>query len=217
VSQFCRRIKDERCRKILCQVYDRLVGATETSGLLFLDARPFPVGPCSQDAEARAGRIYGGFARGYKLHALVSENRSVPIWSVMPLNVSETTVAEELIRTYRPSGLLLADANYDSMRLYDQVAQYTGQLLTPVPKNGGKGHRKQSRSRSAVIASWKGIAGYVYQDRFQVEGCFGNQSSFGGGLGPLPAWVRTLPRVRRWVGAKLIIYHARLRIRKAVS
>jgi hypothetical protein len=39
----------------------------------------------------------------------------------------------------------------------------------------------------------------------------------GGGLGPLPAWIRRLERTRRWVGCKIVLYHARLqwRIRDA--
>lgn len=36
---------------------------------------------------------------------------------------------------------------------------------------------------------------------------------YGDGLGPLPARVRSLPRVRRRIGAKLILHHARLLIR----
>ena len=46
--------------------------------------------------------------------------------------------------------------------------------------------------------------------RDEVERAFGVLTSTAGGLGPLPAWVRTLGRVRRWVGAKIILYNARL-------
>jgi hypothetical protein len=35
-------------------------------------------------------------------------------------------------------------------------------------------------------------------------------TSFAGGLGPLPAWVRRLPRVRTWVWAKLLINAVRI-------
>jgi hypothetical protein len=34
--------------------------------------------------------------------------------------------------------------------------------------------------------------------------------SFAGGLGPLPAWVRRLRRVRLWAWAKLLINGARI-------
>lgn len=220
VSQFCRRVQTPRIQRLLEAVHDQLADARQPSPVCYVDGRPLPVGACSKDRDAKRGRISGGFARGYKLHALVTEDRRVPRWSVTALNVSEQTVAGKLVETI-PEGvalnLLLGDSNYDSGPLYDQVAERGGQLVTPLPKNAGKGHRRQSPNRLEAVAAWPGIAGYVYRDRWDVERCFGAQSSYGGGIAPLPAWVRTLPRVRRWIGAKLILYHARLAQRKAVS
>jgi len=125
---------------------------------------------------------------------------------VTSLNVSEPRVAEELVESTRgrlPLGLVLADGNYDRGRLYDCVASVGGRLLTPLPKNAGGGHRRQSSSRLVAAEAWKGIAGYVYRDRLAVERFFAHQSAYGGGLALLPAWARTLPRVRRWVGTSL--------------
>ena len=220
VSQFCRRIQTPRCNQILQQVYDRLAGGDIGTLVSYLDARPLVVGSCSKDRDARPGRVYGGFARGYKLHSLVTEDGRVPTWKVTSLNVSEPRVAEELVDSTRGRfslGLVLADGNYDSGRLYDRVASVGGRLLTPLPKNAGRGHRPQSPSRLEAAEAWRGIGGYVYRDRIAVERSFAHQSAYGGGLAPLPAWVRTLPRVRRWVGTKLILYHARQVARKAVS
>ena len=132
----------------------------------------------------------------------------------MPLNVNEMPVASELLRYQRADGLILADGEYDSGQLYERVDADGGQFLTPLPKNAGKGHRPQSWPRLRAAWAWKGIAGYVYGRRRTAEQVFAHLSAFGGGLAPLPPWVRTLPRVRRWVGAKLIIYHARWNIRK---
>lgn len=220
VSQFCRRIQTPRCNQVLQQVHDRLAGSDKSASVSYLDARPLVVGSCSKDREARPGRVYGGFARGYKLHSLVTEDGRVPTWKVTSLNVSEPRVAEELVDSTRGRfslGLVLADGNYDSSRLYDRVASAGGRLLTPLPKNAGCGHRRQSPSRLEAAEAWKGVAGYVYRDRIAVERYFAHQSAYGGGLAPLPAWVRTLPRVRRWVGTKLILHHARQVARKAVS
>ena len=50
----------------------------------------------------------------------------------------------------------------------------------------------------------------LYGMRTGIERSFGNATSFGGGLGPLPAWVRRLHRVRTWVWAKLLINAARI-------
>jgi hypothetical protein len=49
--------------------------------------------------------------------------------------------------------------------------------------------------------------------RRQVERFFGNLTSFAGGLGPLPSWVRTLPRVERWIQAKLAINAVRIQLK----
>ena len=45
----------------------------------------------------------------------------------------------------------------------------------------------------------------LYACRTAIERSFGNAASYGGGMGPLPAWVRGLPRVRTWVWSKLLI------------
>ena len=50
----------------------------------------------------------------------------------------------------------------------------------------------------------------LYARRITIEQSFGQATSFGGGLAPLPAWVRGLDRVRTWVWAKLLINAARI-------
>jgi hypothetical protein len=132
----------------------------------------------------------------------------------MPLNVNEKRVAREMLRFRRAEELVLADAQYDATWLYDYVADDGGCLLTPLPLNAGKGHKVQSSARIHAAHAWRGLAGYVYHKRAAIERFFAQQSAYGGGLAPLPPWVRRLDRVRRWVGAKLIIYHARWNIRK---
>ena len=217
VSQFCKRIKHERCSQILQRLHERLGHLDWGSELSFVDGRALIVGANSKDPDARAGRAPGGFARGYKLHVWATEDGRIPIWSVMPLNVNEKPVAAELFRYQRTDGLILADGEYDSRALYDQVDADGGQFLTPLPQNAGKGHIPQSPARNRAAEAWSGIAGYVYRSRGRVEGTLAHLSAFGGGLTCLPPWVRRLPRVRRWVGAKLIIYHARWNVRKAVA
>ena len=217
VSQFCKRIKSERCQQILQQVHETLAHVTWDQKVSFLDGRALTVGANSKDRDARPGRAPGGFARGYKLHAWAAEDGRIPVWSVMPLNVNEKPVAGQMLCCRIADGLVLADGEYDSSRLYDVVAEAGGSLLTSFQENAGKGHRKQSPARLAAIEAWKGIAGFVYRERQGIERIFAHISGFGGGLAGLPPWVRTLPRVRRWVGAKLIIYHARWNIRRRVA
>jgi len=214
ISQFCRRIQTQRCELILQRVHERLAHIDWATDLSFIDGRALIVGAHSKDPHAQSGPWGKQMARGYKLHAWSAEDGRIPVWSVMPLNVSEKRVAAEMLRYRLTDGFVLADAGYDSGTLYDQIETDGGQLLTPLPKNAGKGHRPQSASRNRAAWAWTGLAGYLYRTRVTAERTFAHLSAYGGGLAPLPAWVRTLPRVRRWIGAKLIIYHARWNVRK---
>lgn len=216
VSQFCKRINTDRCDAILQHLHTRLAGSELLTELSFIDGRAMRVGPCSKDRDATSGMAPGGMAKGYKYHAWGTEDGRIPIWSVMPLNVSEKTVAGEMLRYGRATGIVLADGGYDAGWLYDAVEDDGGQLITRLPKNVGGGHRKQSQARLRAARFWSNLGGYVYRERTHIERIFAHQSAFGGGLGPLPPWVRTLRRVRRWIGVKTIIYHARMTVRKAV-
>jgi hypothetical protein len=209
ISQFCKRIKTSRCDQILQAVHEHLVHFEWSQEVSFLDGRALLVGAHSKDRDARAGRASGGYGRGYKLHVWAAHDGRIPVWSVMPLSVNEKPVAHEMLRYRWAEELVLADGEYDSRALYDAIATDGGTLLTPLPRHAGKGHTPQSAARNAAARAWTGIAGYVYQDRKGVDRIFAHISAFGGGLAGLAPWVRTLPRVRRWVGAKLIIYHAR--------
>ena len=153
-SQFSRRVRSDRTRELLTRVFCRLAEPDRPTSVCCLDGKPLVVGSCSKDRDARAGRIYGGFARGYKLHTITTEDRRILCWSVMPLNVDERKVAEVLVDTVQPKGLLLADGNYDSSPLYDQVSSGGGHLLTPVPPHAESGHPRQSPARLAVIVLW---------------------------------------------------------------
>jgi hypothetical protein len=213
VSQFCRRLQLERTWHILDGVFRCLARTDVITRLCCLDGRPLTVGMCSKDPDANAGRVYGGFARGYKLHVLISADYRVISWCVTPLNVFEQKAAVAMVETQPVLGVVLADGNFDGGPLYDAVASKGGQLLTPVAENAGQSHHPQSPHRLAGIDFYRDWGRYLYRERIRVEQALAHVSSFGGGLAPLPAWVRTLPRVRRWVGVKLTLYHVRRMLR----
>jgi hypothetical protein len=216
-SQFGRRIRSARCQALIQAVHERLARSDQPTDVQYMDGRALPVGCCTTDRDARSGIVGGRFAYGYKLHALVTQDGRFTHFSVESLNVSEQRVAARLIANAAPAGWLLADRGYDSGALYDAVNRHGGQLLTPLPKNAGRGHRPQSLPRLLAVALWNNGIEPFFQKRRQVERYLGQLSAFGGGLAPLPAWVRTLPRVRRWVTAKIILYHARLAVRTAAA
>jgi hypothetical protein len=180
--------------------------------LSVLDGKPLPVSGVSKDPDAAWGRVAGGRAQGYKLHALWS-NRALPeAWEVTPLNASEQEVARRLVRQAPGAGYLLGDGNYDGSPLFDDAAAAGYQLIVPMPDpNTGQGHHYQSPYRLRCFDLVRDdFGGDLLPQRARIERTFGNAVSFGGGLAALPAWVRGQERVRTWVWAKLLINASRI-------
>jgi hypothetical protein len=87
-------------------------------------------------------------------------------------------------------------------------------LVSPVRagKEPGSGKHDQSPYRRRSIALRQGAFGKALDKaRTAIERSFGHASCFGGGLGPLPAWVRGQERVRTWVWAKRLINAVRIK------
>ena len=124
------------------------------------------------------------------------------------MNVSEENMAAEMFLELKGSGgYLLGDKLYDSNRLHDIAASVGHQLIAARKRNGkGIGHHRHSPARLRSIELLQGTFGRdLYDLRRNIEHNFGNLTNFGGGLSPLPSWVRRLSRVRLWVGGKLIL------------
>lgn len=209
VSEFNRRIRSERFATLLDEVYRAWAPLPQPGSQCVLDARPLVVGPCSKDRAAKAGRVYGGLARGYRLHALVDENGLVFAWKLTAMNVSEPTVGQELLAKAPTQITVRSDGVNDGAKLYETAAARQITFLARPRRNAGKGHVPQSAARLRGIEQWNAAPAEHARRRGMVERAFGWQSSFGGGLAPLPAWVRTPARVTRWVSAKLTICHIR--------
>ena len=196
---------------VLRALEQRLRERGERRLLALLDGKPLVVSGGSKDQDAKRGRAAGGMGRGYNLHT-VWECRPLPeAWDVTGLNEAEAVVGQRLLRQGPGAGYLLGDGNYDSSPLYDAAAAAGYQLLTPLPDNAGQGHRYQSPHRLRCRDLWRGAFGReLYGLRYRVEQAYGAAVSFGGGLGPLPAWVRGQERVRSWAWAKLLINAVRI-------
>ena len=222
VSRFTRRVKTGTCREVLRRVHADLRRCGVASGVGYFDGKPLPVGPASRDPDAARGHVTGGWAKGYKLHAYVNEHRRVVVWAVAPLNVAEQTVALELtarVPPAAPGAVDLADGNYDAAPLHKALNARGRALLTPLKGRGrvGAGGRRPATlrqmgpGRREAARLWDeapGLARMTLKRRNNVEGVFSVLAA--GGLGPLPSHVRRLDRVRRWAGAKIILYHAKL-------
>ena len=232
VSQFTRRISSDDCQRILQLLHNRFAQRGETTDELYIDGKALPVSPVSKDRDARRGKISGAFARGYKLHAAVNAGRRIVVWSVMGLNEDEKTVARHALLPNLPpltrDGLVLTDSHYDSAPLHAQACEPRGLwLVHPLrgqDRAGGKNRwwklRQMPPSRRALVTLWERHAElmrFTYKARQQIERVFGVLTSTGGGLSNLPAWVRGLTRVRRWVGVKIILYNTRLQLRQRLA
>jgi hypothetical protein len=207
-----RRVDSAGAGLFWAELERRLRGTGHPALAAFLDGKPWPIGGNGKDPDAKFGRGAGCIAKGYKLHAVWSNRPAPEAWEVTPLNANEKARGRELIGQLSYGGYLLADGNYDASYLYDAADAKGYQLVVPYRKgkNPGSGQHYQSKHRRRSIALMRSPFGKeLYQARTAIERSFGNAASFGGGLGPLPAWVRGLDRVRTWVWAKLIINAAR--------
>jgi DDE family transposase len=214
-----RRVDGQTVAAFLREVERRLRDRQQVGLLAVLDGKPLLVSGVSKDRDAKWGRAAGGKGKGYKLHTLWA-NRALPeAWEVTPLNEAESTVACRLLPQAPGAGYVLADGNYDASPVFDVAAANGYQLVTPMPDaNAGKGHRYQSPHRLRCIDLVGGDFGRsLYRLRRQIERLFGTAVSFGGGLGPPPAWVRGLERVRTWVWAKLLINAVRIQAQGLTS
>ena len=224
VSQFCRRVRTARVGVMIQAVNGELNGSDEPVKVMFMDGKALPVSESTRDPDAKSGRGNGRFSRGYKLHTLGTENGSIRAFSVRPLNEHEVPVAaSELVEHVDSGTVVLADGNYDSDELYGRVYQRGAWLFTPLKgmaKPGSYRYRRMSLARRWVMQLWQekeDLCWSAYRQRAGVERIFSALTGFAGGLAPLPNWVRTLPRVSRWITAKLAIYHARLHCKRAAG
>ena len=228
VSQFTRRIKSDDCQRILQHVHDAFAQRRLPTQITCIDAKALPVSPVSKDPDAKRGKISGAYARGYKLHALTNENRRIVVWSLMGLNEDEKTVARVALLPQlpplTPHALVLGDSNYDSAPLHRALPQPLGVWLHPLRGQDRVGGRYRARklrqmppSRRALVQLWEKhatLARFVLKSRGDIERVFGILTCTAGGLASLPAWVRRLGRVRRWVGVKIVLYNVRLAVRE---
>jgi hypothetical protein len=214
-STLSRRLRQPPTVNLMTAVEDRLFALVTTAACLvrILDGKALAVSGVSRDPDIGYGRGAGGKHRGYKFHAIWGPAPMPQAWALAPINTSEKTIARLLISDLPGGGYLLADSQYDANPLYDLAAEAGLQLVAEKRKDrgkGGLGHRRQSPGRLRSLDLLKGEFGrQLLQQRNAIECRFGAWVSVGGGLGPLPAWVRRFPRVRNWIQAKLMVSGAR--------
>jgi hypothetical protein len=214
-SRMSRRLKPAHMTGLMQQIEAQLRGPQQSAPLVkTIDAKPLPVGSYSKDKQATWGQAGKAKAKGYKLFCL-TDPQGIATWQVHGMATSELAVARQLIPQLDGGGYLLGDALYDTNALHDLAGLCNHQLIAPRKKpQTGLGNRPHSPLRLRCIdlleRAPNPFGRQLYKQRTGIERVFGQMGNFAAGLGPLPNWVRTLARVRRWVHAKIIINALRL-------
>jgi Transposase DDE domain len=206
-STMSRRLRSPETVELMTSVEQQLVILLTLGRSLVhvVDGKALAVSAVSKDPDTGYGRGAGANQKGYKLHAIWSRGPIPLAWGLAPMNASEKTMARHLIPTLPGGGYLLGDVQYDVSDLYDLAAEAGFQLVAKKTKGLGLGHRRQplSRLRSIELLTTE-FGRALYNQRNAIECHFGTLTSVGGGLGPLPAWVRRFNRVRNWVQTKIL-------------
>jgi len=211
-STMSRRLRCTSATELLTAMEAAFQEQSSENALEIIDAKPLPVGGYSKDPDIRWGRAAGGSWKGYKFFAIWGAGPMPRAWQIAAMSVSEKRMARKLIPQLQGRGRLLGDSQYDVSYLYDLAAKHSYQLLAPRQRPGTSlGHHYQSPHRIHAIQIMEGPQGKgILQQRNAIERTFGNWTSFGGGLSPLPAWVRRPQRVELWTHAKLLVNAARI-------
>lgn len=210
-STVSRRLRNEDVIDLLAAMESQLSVDVQDRLVWSIDGKPLPIGAHSKDPDAKLGFSGNGFSKGYKLHAIWGETPTPSSWCVESMNVGEAKVARRLVEQHHAKGYLLGDRQYDSNPLHEVTSKKEIQLVAPQKRKGKLGSRKHSASRiHALNLLEKEFGKALYKMRWAIEQAFGNLTSFGAGLGPLPSWVRRRHRVHLWVQAKILINAARI-------
>lgn len=205
------RLRTDSIARFLREVESGLRRRGPSCACKWIDGLPLTVGGASGDPDARCGRGAGLMAKGYKLHAICDAQGGFDVWEVTPLNVNEQVVAQTLLSRLEGGGHVVGDGQYDANVLYDIAGRRGFQLVAPHRKGTQLAHQKHSPFRLAARRLLESPLGKrLLHERAGIDRMFGQMGNFPGGLGPLPRWVRRLPRVRRWVQGKIIFNAARL-------
>jgi len=221
-STMSRRMRRADFDQFLTALQQRMAGRSRPGLMKIIDGKPLELSNHSGDPDARWGRGVSRQSLGYKLHMIYSGNPMPQAFVITALDRCEKQMAGRMIKRVSGCGYLLGDGHYDASWLYDLCEYHQHLLISPRAKpHTGLGHHYQSPQRLRSIQLLEPPAGAndfgpsLYRHRTQIEREFSQMCCFGGGMASLPSWVRRIWRVRRWVGGKLLINAARIRINRS--
>lgn len=218
-STMSRRLRDP----VILEQIDRIRREIERPGppgrRLLADGMPLVLAEHTRDPDAANGYACRGYGRGYKLHLIIDDRNRVVGWSVRPMNDAECKVVRELMEKLaegeRLPPTMVADAAYDSVRLYRACAAAGVRLIARrrKPGRGIKVHHPDRDRAIRLLERGREWAMRAYaKTRQPVEHFFARLKGAGTGMWGLPPWVRGQRRVTLWVSMKLVINAARIRL-----
>jgi hypothetical protein len=182
-----------------------------------VDGKPLVVGGYSKDPDVKHGKVPGGWAWGYRLHAMFDSAGQIHAFDVTAMDKGEPTVLRKLIDELKPdlTGITIrGDSAYDSNAFYGSIERCGGRLIAPRKKPGTQlGHHPQHRHRLAAIAELENDPERSVQHkhlRRRAEQRLAHLTNLPEGLWALPNHVRRLHRVKLWVQSKILLYHLHL-------
>ncbi len=207
-SRMTRRLRSKSVKALIEAVEQELRGVTVGRWLFAVDGKAMHVARHSADRLATFG-AWG--ARGYKLHAICDMQGRIVAWRVTPMNCGETKMAKRLLHNSGVAGYVLGDSGYDSTKLHKACAEHDTQLIAPrKTTRRGRGVRRggttppRRRSIDLTECDQTGFGSALQAARKTIERVFGRlENRFG--IGRIPASVRGIQRVRRWIQAVIIL------------
>lgn len=217
-SVMSRRLRSPSVRKLMDRLERALNPEPDRPALVAsIDGKALPIALHSRDRDAGVGRGVGNVAKGYKVHAIVDAAGRLLTWRLAPLNIDERRMAPRLLRDIPACAYVVADAHYDSNKLYAAADERGMQWVAPRRYGHGKGlghrrhHPARLRSKQLLEDNRSPFGAELLRHRRGIERFFAWLTNFAGGLTTLPPWVRTYHRVKLWVQAKIAIAHLRRR------
>ena len=212
-STMSRRLRTRRVGKLLVRIFLSLaalfIGLSQALAIGSIDSMPMVVGNYSKDRHARRGRGAGAMFRGYKLHAVVI-NSVFCDFAILSANANDQVPAARLLKRCPIAGYILGDNQYDANPVHRQLSDQL-HLLAPARRSNRhvRDLRRNSSQRLRALEllhpppQGTCFGAGLFRCRSQIERAFARLSM--AGLSRLPHWVRTMPRVQRWVAAKLVL------------
>ena len=216
-SQLMKRLKEPHIQALIDALNLRerrqLPGSIEKT----CDGKPLVVSDFSKDPDARFGKAYGKWRKGYRLHLIADSLGGIDAFCVTSMDGGESTATARLISQVELVGVTLrGDSNYDRNPLYRRVAEAGGRLLAPRKRPHTRlGHRPHHPDRLRAIAELEASEANLAEHelhRIRVEQSLAHMTNLPFGLAPLPNCVRRLERVQRWVSIKILLYHVYLNL-----